>query len=74
MKKLNRTQVIGIGIVIIGITTSFLVDNDLLDTTSGVLTAIGIGFIFKWIPFKKRNLSQFAKLKVYQTFTIRNEN
>jgi len=57
MGELNRTQIIGIGIVIIGITTYFLVENSIIHTISSASCAIGFGFIFKWIPFKKRNLS-----------------
>jgi hypothetical protein len=54
MKNINKTQIIGIGIVIVALTTSILTESTLISTTSGVLTAIGVGFIFKWIPFKKQ--------------------
>jgi len=50
---MNTTQIIGIVIVVIGITTSFLVDNVIIGVALGVLSAVGIGLIFKWIPFRK---------------------
>ena len=50
---MNRTQLIGIGIMLIGIATSFFSNDNILTTLSGVLCAIGLGFILKFIPFKK---------------------
>lgn len=52
---MNRTQIIGIGLVIIGITVSLLTENNILDTLMGVLSAFGFALVLKWIPFKKRN-------------------
>ncbi len=54
MKKLNKYQIIGLGVLLIGITTPFLFKISAIKTISGVISAIGIGLILKWIPFKKR--------------------
>jgi hypothetical protein len=54
MKKLNKLQFIGIGILLFGIIIPFLVENNVVETIAGVFAAIGIGFILKWIPFKKQ--------------------
>jgi multisubunit Na+/H+ antiporter MnhG subunit len=53
MNKLNGTQIIGIGIVIFGFIIYFLFENSIINTISGVLCAIGIGLVFKVIPFRK---------------------
>ncbi|MBA6154887.1 hypothetical protein [Gelidibacter maritimus] len=55
---MNKSQIIGIAIIIVGIIAYFLVDNSIIQTTSGVLCAIGFGYIFKWIPFKKQNSTE----------------
>jgi len=47
---MNKSQKIGIGILIVGIIAYLLVDNSIIQTTSGVLCAIGLGLICKWIP------------------------
>jgi hypothetical protein len=57
MKKLNRAQIIGIGFIVIAIITSFLFKNSLIQSISGATIAIGIGFLLKWIPFRKRTVS-----------------
>jgi len=53
MRKLNKPQIIGIGILAIAIATYFLTENSITQTSSGVLSAIGVGLILKWNPFKK---------------------
>jgi hypothetical protein len=58
MKKLNKAQTAGIGLFVLGVSASFLVENNLIGTILGVLSAFGIGLIFKWIPFTKRNLRE----------------
>jgi hypothetical protein len=50
---MNKSQIIGIGIIAYS-----LVDNNIIRTLSGVLCAIGLGFIFKWISFKKQNSTE----------------
>lgn len=50
---MNKLQIIGIGIIIVGIIAYLLVDHNIISTLSGALCAIGLGYIFKWIPFKK---------------------
>ena len=51
---MNKTQIIGIGIIVFGIAIYFLTENSIPQTISGVLCAIGLGFVFKWIPFRKQ--------------------
>ena len=55
MKKLNQNQILGIGIILIGITASLLNESEslLIGVPSGVAAAVGVGLILKWIPFKK---------------------
>jgi len=55
---MNKSQKIGIGILIVGIIAYLLVVNSIIQTTSGVLCAIGLGLICKWIPLKKQNSSE----------------
>ena len=50
-----KSQIIGIAILVLGIISYILLDNNLMQTISGVLCAVGLGYIFKWIPFKKQN-------------------
>lgn len=52
---MNRNQLIGIGIMLIGIIISVFTDNSILTMLSGFLCAIGLGLILKFIPFKKQN-------------------
>ena len=54
MKKLNKLQIIGIGILLFGIIIPFLVENNVVEIIAGVIAAIGLGLIFKWIPFRKQ--------------------
>jgi hypothetical protein len=56
MKNLNRRQIIGIVIVIVSITAYLLIDNNLAHTMSGISTALGLSYIFKWIPSKKQKV------------------
>lgn len=58
MKKLNRAQIIGITIVLIGFAIYYFTVNTIVNTISGVLCAIGLGLVFKWIPFGKQNLTK----------------
>ncbi|WP_156879239.1 hypothetical protein [Salinimicrobium xinjiangense] len=55
MKKLNQNQTIGIGIIVVVITASLLIDSEslLIGVPSGLAAAVGVGLILKWIPFKK---------------------
>ncbi|SNS24537.1 hypothetical protein [Dokdonia pacifica] len=50
---MNKTQCIGIGIILIGIAMSFFANHTALTTLAGVLCAIGLGLALKFIPFKK---------------------
>jgi len=52
---MNKSQIIGIGIIIIGgITGYFFEENNIISTLSGVLCAVGLTLILKWFPLKKR--------------------
>ena len=55
MKKLNQNQLIGIGIILVVITASLLIESEslLIGVPSGLAAAVGVGLILKWIPFKK---------------------
>jgi len=55
---MTKSQTIGIGIIIVGIIAYLLFENSIIQTTSGVLCAIGLGFVFKWIPLKKQNSAE----------------
>jgi hypothetical protein len=55
---MNKTQIIGIGIGIIGIMAYFFTENGVIHTVSGVLCAISLVFIFKLIPFKSKKISE----------------
>lgn len=50
---MSRSQTIGIALIIAGIILQFLTENTFLQITAGAICAVGIGVIFKWIPFKK---------------------
>lgn len=50
---MNKNQLIGIGVLFVGIATSFLANHSILTMLSGFLCAIGLGLILKFIPFKK---------------------
>ncbi|WP_170062855.1 hypothetical protein [Polaribacter butkevichii] len=52
---MNKLQIIGIVIIIIGIISGYIfVENNIISTVSGVLSAIGLTLILKWFPLKKR--------------------
>ena len=55
MKRLNQNQIIGIGILLIGISASYFFNSTLMGVISGALAAVGVGLIFKWIPFHRKN-------------------
>jgi hypothetical protein len=55
---MNKSQIIGIGIGIVGIMAYFLTENGVIHTISGALCAVSLDFIFKYIPFKRKNISE----------------
>lgn len=55
---MNISQIKGIAIIIFGIAAYLLLDNNLMQATSIFLCAVGLGHIFKWIPFKKHNSTE----------------
>ena len=57
IKFMKKSQIKGIAIVLFSIIAYLLVDNNLVQTISGVLCAIGLGYILKWIPFKKQKFN-----------------
>lgn len=58
MKKLNKAQIIGIVLFTLGVSASFLVHNNFIGVILGILSACGIGLVFKWIPFRKQNITE----------------
>jgi hypothetical protein len=44
---MNKTRIIGLVIIIIGIVIKYALENDATDFVSGILTGIGIGLILK---------------------------
>tara|TARA_R110002073_G_scaffold128999_5_gene275225 strand:+ start:20454 stop:20612 length:159 start_codon:yes stop_codon:yes gene_type:complete len=52
---MNKAQIIGIGIGAIGIAAYFLTENNIIHTISGVVCAIGLAYVLKLLPIKKRN-------------------
>lgn len=53
--KVNKLQIIGIIIIIIGIVTGyFFEESNIISTISGVLSAIGLMLILNWFPLKKQ--------------------
>jgi hypothetical protein len=55
---MNKAQIIGIGIIAIAMIVNLLTDNYLIHTITGVLCAIGLGFLFKWLSFRKETLKE----------------
>ena len=55
---MNKSQIRGIVIIIFGTIAYLLLDNYLMQVVSGFLCAVGLGYIFKWIPFKKENSTE----------------
>lgn len=53
MKQLNRNQILGIAFLVIGITAGHLFDSSFIGVPAGVLAAVGVSLILKWMPFKK---------------------
>ena len=43
---MNKTRIIGLGILFIGIIIQFILENDFTDFTSGILIGAGIGLLF----------------------------
>jgi hypothetical protein len=52
---MNTSQIKGIVIMILAMIVYSLLDINLLKIISGILCAIGLGFIFKWIPFNRQD-------------------
>ena len=55
---MNKSRIIGIAIIFFGTISYLLLDNNVMQTISGVLCAVGLGYIFKWIPFKNQNSNE----------------
>ena len=52
---MNKTQIIGGVLLAVAIAAYFLNENYIPDFILGLVAAIGAGFLFKLIPFKKKN-------------------
>lgn len=50
MKKLNSSQVKGIAILVFGIIAGLLLENSFFQFVSGVLSAVGLSYILKFLP------------------------
>ena len=57
MIKLNNTQVKGLAILISSAVASFLIENTLVQILTGILCAVGLSYILKFIPFKLKDLN-----------------
>jgi hypothetical protein len=55
MKNITKLQIAGMFLLLIGILINFLANNTSIETLAGMLSAVGIALIFKWIPFNKIN-------------------
>lgn len=55
MTKLNNFQYLGIGLVFLGFSTPFLIENNFFESLSGITAAIGVSLILKWFPISKKN-------------------
>ena len=51
---MNYNQIRGIAIIIFSISGYVLLDNNIMQTLAGVLCAVGLGYIVKWLPIKKQ--------------------
>ena len=57
---MNKNQIIGLLIVIIGLSISFFWNKtfayaEIFDFSFGVLTAIGLSMVLKFLPIKRKN-------------------
>lgn len=57
---MNKNQIIGLLIVIIGLSINFLWNKtfayaEILDFSFGVLTAIGLSMVLKFLPIKRKD-------------------
>ncbi|MDC6355099.1 MULTISPECIES: hypothetical protein [unclassified Robiginitalea] len=52
---MNKTQIIGGVLLAVAVAAYFLNENYIPDFILGLVAAIGAGFLFKLIPFKKKN-------------------
>lgn len=68
---MTKEQRIGIGISAIGSVVYYCVENDVLQTISGILCAIGLSLVLKLIAFKKQNLSKYFEIKNQINVTLR---
>jgi uncharacterized membrane protein YjjP (DUF1212 family) len=53
--RMNKAQISGSILLVIAILAYYLNDTNLPDFIPGILAAVGVGFIFRIIPFKKNN-------------------
>ena len=55
MKNLNLNQILGVGILLVGVTASLFNESKslLIGVPSGLAAAVGVALISKLLPFKK---------------------
>lgn len=55
---MKSAQIKGIVILLLSVLAYLLLEDNITKIIAGILCAIGLGYILKWIPFKKQNLSE----------------
>ncbi|GER59303.1 hypothetical protein [Patiriisocius marinus] len=55
---MDQSQIKGVAIIAFSLIGYSLLDNTIMHTISGILCAVGLGLILKWIPFSKKNTNQ----------------
>jgi len=55
---MNKTRIIGLTIIIIGIIIPFTLETNATDFISGIFTGLGIGFLFTG-KFRKEKIKPF---------------
>lgn len=53
---MNTLQLKGISIIVLSIIGYFLLDNNLMQTVAGILCALGVAYVLKWLPLKRKTL------------------
>lgn len=52
---MNKSRIIGISLIIIGIIIQFLFDQTVVQIIAGAASAIGLGYLFNWMPRKQKH-------------------
>ena len=57
MKTFNGSQIKGFAIFIFALIAALLLESIFFQTIAGILCAIGVSYILKFIPFKLKDLN-----------------